>query len=63
MDPVTYAVAAIANVIAAILNYSTENRKTMSQENRDTYDRLTNERIAWWQGVAEKVAASIGVKP
>ena len=44
MDPVT----ACANVVTAILTYATEVRRTMSQENRDAYDKMINLQIEFW---------------
>jgi hypothetical protein len=59
MDPIS----AIANVIAAILNYATEVRKTMSQENRDAYDKAVAARVEWWDKVGQKVAAFLNITP
>ena len=45
MDPVT----ACANVIAAILNYATEVRRTMTPEHREAYDAIVLADIKWWR--------------
>lgn len=44
MDPIT----ALTNVVTAILTYATEVRRTMSQDNRDAYDKQVNATIKFW---------------
>ena len=35
-------------LIIAILNYAQAHRETMSQENRDKYDKITNAMLKGW---------------
>jgi hypothetical protein len=47
MDPIT----ACANVIAAILNYATEVRRTMTPEAREAYDKIVLSDLAFWRRI------------
>lgn len=47
MDPLT----ACANVIAALLNYATEVRRTMAPEQRDAFDKIVLDDIKFWRKV------------
>jgi hypothetical protein len=47
MDPIT----ACATVVAAILNYATEVRRTMAPEARDAFDKMVLEDLSFWRRV------------
>jgi hypothetical protein len=45
MDPLT----ACANVIAALLNYATEVRRTMTPDAREAFDKMVLADLAFWR--------------
>lgn len=53
--PFEGAIVAIAQVIVAILNYAGKHRETMSEDNRNRFDKVQIDSLEMWHGVLKFV--------